>query len=127
MAPSATNGNPHHPIVVNGYGAALPNDPSTDKEQQDSGARPTWLYQESAEDVEILEQLYGTRKKLRVAIMGCGISAINLFKRFEERMKNIEVICYEKNEDIGGTWYENRYPGCACDIPKRCLPVSLEA
>jgi hypothetical protein len=93
--------------MVNGYGAALPNDPSTDRDQQNAGARPTFLNQQSPDDVEILEQLYGTRKKLRIAIMGCGISAINLFKRFEERMKNIEIICYEKNDDVGGTWYEN--------------------
>jgi cation diffusion facilitator CzcD-associated flavoprotein CzcO len=24
---------------------------------------------------------------------------------------------YEKNAGVGGTWFENRYPGCACDIP----------
>lgn len=24
---------------------------------------------------------------------------------------------YEKNHDVGGTWLENRYPGCTCDMP----------
>jgi cation diffusion facilitator CzcD-associated flavoprotein CzcO len=23
----------------------------------------------------------------------------------------------DRNPSIGGTWWENRYPGCACDIP----------
>ena len=32
-------------------------------------------------------------------------------------MENIELVVYEKNGDLGGTWLENRYPGCACDIP----------
>jgi cation diffusion facilitator CzcD-associated flavoprotein CzcO len=32
-------------------------------------------------------------------------------------MEELEMVCYEKNHDIGGTWLENRYPGCACDIP----------
>lgn len=33
---------------------------------------------------------------------------------------------YEKNPDIGGTWYENRYPGCACDIPSHNYTFSFE-
>ena len=32
-------------------------------------------------------------------------------------MEGLEMVCYEKNRDVGGTWLENRYPGCACDIP----------
>ena len=27
----------------------------------------------------------------------------------------IDLIIYEKNADVGGTWLENRYPGIACD------------
>ncbi|KAL4924805.1 flavin-containing monooxygenase [Aspergillus undulatus] len=30
---------------------------------------------------------------------------------------NIAFQCYDKNPEVGGTWFENRYPGCACDIP----------
>ncbi|KIX10171.1 uncharacterized protein Z518_01252 [Rhinocladiella mackenziei CBS 650.93] len=29
----------------------------------------------------------------------------------------IDHVIYEKNPDIGGTWYENRYPGVMCDVP----------
>jgi cation diffusion facilitator CzcD-associated flavoprotein CzcO len=32
-------------------------------------------------------------------------------------MKHIELQIYDKNPEIGGLWYENRYPGCAYDIP----------
>lgn len=32
---------------------------------------------------------------------------------------------YEKNEDIGGTWLENRYPGCACDIPSHAYTLNF--
>lgn len=31
--------------------------------------------------------------------------------------RSVEHVIYEKNPDIGGTWYENRYPGAACDVP----------
>jgi len=67
-------------------------------------------------DVDIPEQLFGSRKKLRVIVLGCGMSGINFFKFAEDKASNLDIQCYEKNEDIGGTWLENRYPGCACDV-----------
>ena len=33
------------------------------------------------------------------------------------QLTNYEHTVYEKNPEVGGTWYENRYPGCKCDIP----------
>lgn len=27
------------------------------------------------------------------------------------KFENYELICYEKNAGVAGTWYENRYPG----------------
>lgn len=32
----------------------------------------------------------------------------------------------EKAEGVGGTWYHNRYPGCACDIPSHLYSFSFE-
>ncbi|KAF2742122.1 FAD/NAD(P)-binding domain-containing protein [Sporormia fimetaria CBS 119925] len=32
---------------------------------------------------------------------------------------------FEKNEDVGGTWFENRYPGCACDVPSHVYQYSF--
>lgn len=52
---------------------------------------------------ELLERPLGTKKKMRVVVMGAGISGLNFFKMAEERMENIDIICYEKNDDIGGT------------------------
>jgi hypothetical protein len=64
----------------------------------------------------IREEPFGTRRKLRVVLMGAGASTVNFLKKTEERMHNLDVTVYEKNHDIGGTWLENRYPGCACDV-----------
>jgi cation diffusion facilitator CzcD-associated flavoprotein CzcO len=33
---------------------------------------------------------------------------------------------YEKNSGVGGTWFENRYPGCACDVPSHNYVYSFE-
>jgi hypothetical protein len=68
-------------------------------------------------DVTIREENFGTKKRMRIAMLGAGISGINFFKFAEEKLENVDIVCYEKNGDVGGTWLENRYPGCACDIP----------
>jgi hypothetical protein len=60
---------------------------------------------------KIREQPYGTKRKMRVLLMGAGASSLNFFKKAEEEMQNLEIVCYEKNKDVGGTWLENRYPG----------------
>lgn len=53
-------------------------------------------------------------RPLRVVVIGAGISGILACIRFTQRIPNLELCIYEKNADIGGTWFENRYPGCAC-------------
>lgn len=35
----------------------------------------------------------------------------------KKTLNHCELVCYEKNDNVGGTWYETRYPGCACDSP----------
>jgi cation diffusion facilitator CzcD-associated flavoprotein CzcO len=31
-----------------------------------------------------------------------------------------------RNDHIGGTWYENKYPGCACDVPAHTYTYTFE-
>ena len=60
-----------------------------------------------------------------VLIVGAGFSGIGMgIKLLEAGMKNFLVI--EKSDDLGGTWYENRYPGCACDVPAHLYSFSFE-
>jgi hypothetical protein len=65
----------------------------------------------------IREEPYGTKRRVKVILMGAGASTLNFLKKAEEQMSNLDITVYEKNHDVGGTWLENRYPGCACDIP----------
>jgi cation diffusion facilitator CzcD-associated flavoprotein CzcO len=59
-----------------------------------------------------------------VLIVGAGFSGICMaIKLLEAGMKSFLVI--EKSDDIGGTWWENRYPGCACDIPSHLYSFSF--
>ncbi|KAB8268144.1 hypothetical protein BDV30DRAFT_243637 [Aspergillus minisclerotigenes] len=68
---------------------------------------------------KVFEQPIRTRRPIRVACMGAGYSGLMMGIVFSEQMKgkNAELVIYERNKDLGGTWLENRYPGCKCDIP----------
>ncbi|KAL3464645.1 putative dimethylaniline monooxygenase [Aspergillus heterothallicus] len=66
----------------------------------------------------IPDQNLGSLRPLRIIVIGFGAGGINLAHIFSQpQHKNIVIQCYDKNPEVGGTWYENRYPGCACDIP----------
>lgn len=56
-------------------------------------------------------------RPLKVRVIGAGFSGIYLGVRIPQRIQNLDFQIYEKNEGVGGTWWENRYPGCACDVP----------
>ena len=60
-----------------------------------------------------------------VLIVGAGFSGLCMaIKLRQARRESFLVI--EKNDDIGGTWNENRYPGCACDIPSHLYCFSFD-
>ena len=48
-------------------------------------------------------------------VIGGGISGI--CAGIELQKLGIEYTLFEKNQDFGGTWFENRYPGCGVDTP----------
>ena len=59
-----------------------------------------------------------------VLIVGAGISGIGLGIRLREAGFDNFVIL-EKAADLGGTWRDNTYPGCACDIPSNLYSFSF--
>ncbi|KAM0350981.1 hypothetical protein ACHAPU_002759 [Fusarium lateritium] len=63
-------------------------------------------------------------KPKRIIVIGAGISGIQLLKDVTTRLSNVDITVYDKNSDEGGTWAENRYPGCACDIPSHAYQYS---
>ena len=44
----------------------------------------------------------------------------------QKNLRNFSLAVYEKNPGVGGTWFENRYPGCSCDIPAHSYTFSFE-
>ncbi|KAK4940114.1 hypothetical protein LTR10_019743 [Elasticomyces elasticus] len=64
-------------------------------------------------------------RKIRVLSIGAGVTGIMNAYHIQKHLENVEHVIYEKNEDIGGTWLENRYPGCACDIPSHAYTFAF--
>lgn len=62
-------------------------------------AAPTWQLHDSPVE---------NQRKLRVIVIGAGYSGVYCGIRIPERLRNVELVIYEKNAGIGGTWYENR-------------------
>src|SRR5690349_17344399 len=60
----------------------------------------------------------------RIAISGAGMSGVGLAIRL--RQAGIDTFhLYERNADVGGTWFANTYPGLACDVPSRNYQYSF--
>lgn len=60
-----------------------------------------------------------------VLIVGAGFSGLCMAIKL--RQAGIEsFLVVEKASDVGGTWWENRYPGCACDVPSHLYSFSFE-
>lgn len=60
----------------------------------------------------------------RVAIVGTGFSGLGMAIRLKQ--SNIDdFVILERSGDIGGTWRDNTYPGCACDIPSHLYSFSF--
>jgi len=64
-------------------------------------------------------------EKLEIAIIGAGfggiISALNLKKAGFDKFA-----IFERGSEIGGTWRDNIYPGCACDVPSILYSIQSE-
>ncbi len=70
------------------------------------------------------EKLSAARKTLRVVVIGAGMSGILSAIRLKQAGIAFDVI--EKNPDVGGTWFENTYPGCRVDNPNHMYSFSFE-
>ncbi|RFU26931.1 hypothetical protein B7463_g9411, partial [Scytalidium lignicola] len=78
------------------------------------------------EEYKLLPRPAFEKRKLRVICIGAGIAGIAAAYKYQNDLENVDFVIYEKNDDVGGTWYENRYPGCACDIPAHAYTYSWE-
>ncbi len=57
-------------------------------------------------------------------IIGAGFAGLGMAIKLKAAGKSFLVL--ERANEVGGTWRDNRYPGCACDIPSMLYSYSFE-
>jgi cation diffusion facilitator CzcD-associated flavoprotein CzcO len=64
-------------------------------------------------------------EQFRIAIVGSGFSGLGTAIRLK-RAGIHDFVVLERAADLGGTWRDNDYPGCCCDIPSHVYSFSFE-
>ncbi len=64
------------------------------------------------------------RRHVHVVILGTGFSGLGMAIRLKQQGYE-NFVLLEQASDIGGTWRDNTYPGCACDIPSHLYSFSF--
>jgi cation diffusion facilitator CzcD-associated flavoprotein CzcO len=57
-----------------------------------------------------------SNEHVQIAIAGAGLSGLGMAIALKEDGHD-DFVVLERADDLGGTWRDNSYPGCACDIP----------
>jgi 4-hydroxyacetophenone monooxygenase len=62
-------------------------------------------------------------RELHVVVIGAGFSGI--LAAIQLSRAGVPYTVLEKDEAVGGTWYENSYPGCGVDTPSHLYSLSF--
>jgi cation diffusion facilitator CzcD-associated flavoprotein CzcO len=60
----------------------------------------------------------------RVIVVGTGFSGLCMGVKLREQGED-DFILLERADDVGGTWRDNTYPGCGCDVPSHLYSFSF--
>ncbi len=61
---------------------------------------------------------------VKVAIIGAGFAGLGAAIALKKAGRD-DLVILERGGDVGGTWRDNTYPGCACDVPSRVYSFSF--
>ncbi|WP_175410894.1 NAD(P)/FAD-dependent oxidoreductase [Streptomyces sp. TRM64462] len=64
------------------------------------------------------------REHVRVAVIGSGFGGLGAAVRLR-REGITDFVVLERSDSVGGTWRDNSYPGCACDVPSHLYSFSF--
>lgn len=71
---------------------------------------PEYAHHEYAEPTsfEIRDATVENFRPMKVIVIGAGFSGVYCGIRIPQRLRNVGLTIYEKNDGVGGTWWENR-------------------
>jgi len=64
-------------------------------------------------------------ERVRVLVVGAGLSGICMVVKLREAGIH-DFVVIDRADELGGTWRDNTYPGCACDVPSALYSFSFE-
>src|SRR5579884_4078622 len=64
------------------------------------------------------------QEHVHIIIVGSGFSGLGMAIQLKQHGYQ-DFLVLERAADVGGTWRENTYPGCACDIPSHLYSFSF--
>lgn len=63
-------------------------------------------------------------EELDAVVVGAGFAGLYMLYRLRER--GLSVKAFEAGDDVGGTWYWNKYPGARCDVESMHYSYSFD-
>lgn len=63
-------------------------------------------------------------EKRKIVIIGAGLSGIGMAHQLLAKGES-DFVILERASEVGGTWRDNRYPGCECDVPSHLYSLSF--
>lgn len=69
-------------------------------------------------------QVIAAARRMKVLVIGAGMSGLLTGIRLAQAGVSFEIV--DKNPDVGGTWFENTYPGCRVDNSNHMYSYSFE-
>ena len=63
-------------------------------------------------------------ERFRIVIIGAGFAGLGMAIRLKQSGIN-DFVVLERAEDVGGTWRDNSYPGCAVDVQSHLYSFSF--
>ena len=115
--------------------APLPTDDQRCRSWSSRSAAPTWRRtcrcskRSSRSAARIVARRHGTNADVapdvgfEVVVIGAGMSGLLAGHRLQQA--GVPFVIIEKDDDVGGTWLENTYPGCRVDNPNHNYSYSF--
>lgn len=66
-----------------------------------------------------------TERHIRVVCVGAGASGLLMAYKLQKHFDNFSLQVFEKNPEVAGTWYENKYPGYVVSSSESPLSLLL--
>ncbi|PVH70029.1 FAD/NAD(P)-binding domain-containing protein [Cadophora sp. DSE1049] len=102
--------------------AAAASNSTTNGIEEINGVKDTT---EEPQKYHVPDQWFGKRHFVKVIGLGSGLGGMVLSYKLRRALQKYQLTIYERSDRMSGTWWNNTYPGVACDIPAHVYTYSF--